>query len=89
MFSTQQHIQQMAPPTSVDPITPSDDTLHDPPLRAISIDAEGAVAVLLDDMTAAVTLPAGILAPGIAHPMIVRRVLATGTDLTLNILGWT
>jgi hypothetical protein len=89
MLTAAQYIEQMALPTDALTVTPSDDTLYDPPLRAISIDAEGAVAVLLDDMTAAVTLPAGILAPGIAHPMIVRRVLATGTDLTLNILGWT
>jgi hypothetical protein len=78
----------MAPPTSVAAITPSDTTRHDPPLRAISIDAEGAVAVLLDGMAAAVTLPAGILAPGIAHPMIIRKIMSTGTDPSLNIRGW-
>lgn len=87
MLSEALHIEQMAPPTSVAAITPSDTTTYDPPLRALSIDAEAAVAVLLDGMTSAVTLPSGLLAAGIQHPMLVRKVMATGTGTT-NIYGW-
>ncbi len=88
MFSTAQIHEQIAPPMNVAAITPSDTTRYDPPLRALSVDLEGAVAVLLDGMTDPVTLPAGILRAGGPHPMLVRQVMSTGTNPLVQIWGW-
>ncbi len=87
MFTPAQVLELLAPPASVAAITPSDTTRYDPPLKALSIDAQADVAVLLDGMTSAVTLPAGLLNVGSQHAMLVRKVMATGTGAT-NIYGW-
>lgn len=64
-------------------ITPSDTTTFAPPLRAIWVGGAGAVAVLMNDDTVAVTLAA--VPVGTLLNVSVIKVMATNTTATLMV----
>lgn len=66
--------------------TPNDNTVFSTPTRGILIQDTGPVAVLLEDDSAPVTIPA--LAGGIIHPLACKKVLDAGTTATTVILFW-
>ena len=71
----------MSPATNAVEVTPSDTVDLAQPARGIAIGAVGDLKILtLDGQT--VTLPSGILAAGLIHPLGVKRVFATGTVAT-------
>lgn len=74
-----------APASHVSLITPSDTTDLTQSLRGIAFSAAGTLKVKTQDGTV-VTIPSGTLAPGIIHPIRIKRVYATGTTVT-NIIG--
>ena len=63
-------------------VTQSDGT-NDPngPFRGIIIGAAGAIKITTMS-GAAVTLPSGLLAVGVIHPLRIKRVWSTGTTAT-------
>lgn len=65
-------------------VTPSDATTYDPPIR-IYVGGAGNVAVTFPDASTAVLTG---IATGVWHPMVVSKVLATGTTAT-TIIGAT
>lgn len=63
------------------------DTVDDPngPFRGICFDAAGAIKVTTLEGVA-VTIPSGVLAAGVIHPLAVRRIWSSVTTAT-NIHG--
>jgi hypothetical protein len=74
-----------SPASHVFLITPNDGADLTTNIRAIAFATAGTLKITtLGGET--VTIPSGVLAPGIIHPIRVKRVYATGTTVT-NIVG--
>ncbi len=65
-------------------IVPSDDNELENVIRGILLDAAGTVKVVLVDDDDPVVLK---LSGNVVHHLAVRKVLATGTDAALNLVG--
>jgi hypothetical protein len=71
---------QNDPATDIVAISPSDSgTLAG--IRGICFGGSGALRVLTQDGSD-ITIPSGVLAAGVIHPIRVKRVFATGTSAT-------
>lgn len=68
------------------PITPDDDNDLALETRAIAFGTAGALKVITAKGNTR-TIPSGVLAAGIMHPLMVKRVLASGTTAE-NIWGF-
>lgn len=66
-----------SPAVNATAVTPSDVTVFDPPTKALYIGADGNVAVMLADDTAAVTF-VGVVA-GQILPLRAKKVMSTNT----------